>query len=166
MENELDEIASNERKWPDVIQDFYIPFDKDLQQAIKTAEKVKLADEPTGDACPKCGKPLLVKTGRFGKFIACSGYPECKYTQSFQIKLGAKCPQCGKELIQRISKKRRTFYGCTGYPDCKFITNFRPLPQSCPQCDGLLTQHGKQAWCSKCEYKGKIEEAKPKEAVT
>jgi len=160
MENELDEIASNERKWPSVIQDFYVPFEKDYQKAVQTAEKVKLADEPTGDACPKCGKPLLVKTGRFGKFIACSGYPACKYTQSFQVKVGAKCPQCGKELIQRISKKKRTFYGCTGYPDCKFITNFKPLPQPCPQCKGLLTQHGKQAWCTKCEYKGKIEEAK------
>jgi DNA topoisomerase-1 len=160
MENELDEIASNERKWPSVIKDFYAPFEKDYQKAVETAEKVKLADEPTGDLCPKCGKPLLIKTGRFGKFIACSGYPGCKYTQSFQVKVGAKCPQCGKDLIQRISKKRRTFYGCTGYPDCKFITNFKPLPQPCPQCKGLLTLHGKQAWCAKCEYKGKVEENK------
>jgi DNA topoisomerase-1 len=162
MENELDDIASSERKWVSVIEDFYAPFDKDLQKAIQTAEKVKLPDEPTGDACPKCGKPLLVKTGRFGKFIACSGYPGCKYTQSFQVKVGAKCPQCGKDLIQRISKKRRTFYGCTGYPECKFITGFKPLPQPCPQCKGLLTQHGKQAWCVKCGYKGKAEGENPK----
>jgi DNA topoisomerase-1 len=160
MENELDDIASKERKWPDVIQDFYTPFEKDLQKAVQTAEKIKLADTPTGDFCPKCGKPLVVKTGRFGKFIACSGYPGCKYTQSFQVRLGARCPQCGKELIQRISKKGRTFYGCTGYPECKFITNFKPLAQACPQCGGLLTQHGKQSWCAKCEYKGKVEEDK------
>lgn len=161
MENELDDIASKERTWPSVIQDFYVPFDKDLQQALKTAEKVKLADEPTGDLCPKCGKPLVIKTGRFGKFIACSGYPGCKFTQSFQVKVGVKCPEpgCGGDLIQRISKKKRTFYGCSNYPKCDFITNFKPLPQSCPQCGGLLTQHGRQAWCSKCEYKGKIEEA-------
>jgi len=158
MENELDDIADNERKWPQVIQDFYEPFDKDLKEAVKTAERVKLPEEPTGDMCPKCGKPLLVKAGRFGKFIACSGYPECKYTQSFQVKVGAKCPECGKDLIQRVSKKRRTFYGCTGYPDCKFITNFKPLPQPCPQCAGLLTLHGKQAWCTKCGYKGKAPE--------
>jgi DNA topoisomerase-1 len=162
MENELDDIASSERKWVSVIEDFYAPFDKDLQKALQTAEKVKLPDEPTGDACPKCGKPLLVKAGRFGKFIACSGYPGCKYTQSFQVKVGAKCPQCGKELIQRISKKKRTFYGCTGYPECKFITGFKPLPQPCPQCQGLLTQHGKQAWCVKCGYKGKVEGENPK----
>jgi DNA topoisomerase-1 len=160
MESELDDIASNERQWLSVIRDFYTPFEKDYEKAVQTAEKVKLADEPTGDLCPKCGKPLLVKTGRFGKFIACSGYPDCKYTQSFQVKIGAKCPECGKDLIQRVSKKRRTFYGCTGYPDCKFITNFKPLPQPCPQCQGLLTQHGKQAWCIKCDYKGKVEEAK------
>jgi DNA topoisomerase-1 len=160
MENELDDIASKERQWPDVIQDFYVPFEKDLQKAVQTAEKVKLADEPTGEACPKCGKPLVVKTGRFGKFIACSGYPECKYTQSFQVKLDAKCPKCGKALVQRVSKKKRTFYGCSGYPDCDFITGFRPLSKPCPKCGGLLTQHGKQAWCVKCDYKGKVEEGK------
>jgi DNA topoisomerase-1 len=164
MESELDDIADNERQWPSVIKDFYEPFNKEMQEATKNAEKVKLADEPTGEKCPQCGKPLLVKSGRFGKFIACSGYPECKYTQSFQVKVGARCPDCGKDLIQRISKKRRTFYGCTGYPDCKFITNFKPLPQPCPQCNGLLTLHGKQAWCIKCEYKGKVEEEKKEPA--
>ncbi|OGO00516.1 MAG: DNA topoisomerase I [Chloroflexi bacterium RBG_13_51_52] len=162
MESELDDIASNERKWPSVIKDFYTPFEKDYQKAVETAEKVKLADEPTGDPCPKCGKPLVIKTGRFGKFVACSGYPECKYTQSFQVKVGAKCPECGKDLIQRINKKRRTFYGCSGYPECKFLTNFKPLPQPCPQCKSLLTEHGKQAWCIKCGYKGKVEEAENK----
>ncbi len=166
MESELDDIADNERKWPKVIKDFYEPFNKDLQEAVKNAEKVKLPDEPTGDMCPKCGKPLIVKTGRFGKFIACSGYPECKYTQSFKVKTGAKCPNCGKDLIQRVSKKGRTFYGCTGYPDCNFITNFKPLPQPCPQCQGLLTLHGKQAWCTKCEYKGKAEETKEPAAAS
>jgi DNA topoisomerase-1 len=161
MEKELDDIASAERKWPSVISDFYLPFEKDLQKAVQTAEKVKLPDEPTGEMCPRCGKPLLIKTGRFGKFVACSGYPECKYTQSFQVKVaGAKCPECGKDLIQRMNKRGRTFYGCTGYPDCKFLTNFKPLPYPCPQCGSLLTQHGKQAWCVKCSYKGKVEEDK------
>jgi len=158
MEKELDDIAGNERKWPGVIKDFYAPFEKDLQKAVETAEKVKLTDEPTGEMCPKCGKPLLIKTGRFGKFVACSGYPECKYTQSFQVKVaGAKCPECGKDLIQRMNKKGRAFYGCTGYPDCTFLTNFKPLPYPCPQCGSLLTQHGKQEWCVKCSYKGKVE---------
>ncbi|OGO42791.1 MAG: DNA topoisomerase I, partial [Chloroflexi bacterium RBG_16_60_22] len=156
MENELDDIASREREWSGVIRDFYAPFNKDLEKALKLAEKVKLPDEETGDACPKCGKPLVVKTGRFGKFVACSGYPECRYTQSFQVKVGANCPKCGKEIVQRVNKKKRTFYGCSGYPDCDFATNFRPLPNPCPRCGGLLTQHGRQAWCTRCEYKGKV----------
>jgi len=156
MENKLDDIANKGHAWPSVIRDFYTPFDKDLQRALQTAEKVKLADEETGDPCPKCGKPLVVKTGRFGKFIACSGFPECKHTQSYQVKVGANCPKCGKDIVQRVSKKKRTFYGCSGYPDCDFITSFRPLPQPCPTCGGLLTRHGRQAWCAKCEYKGKI----------
>ncbi len=165
MESELDDIADKERKWPSVIHDFYVPFDKDLKKALETAEKVKIEDEKTGDACPRCGKPLVIKNGRFGKFVACSGFPECKYTQPFMVKVGVKCPEpdCGGDLIQRVSKKKRTFYGCSHYPKCKFITSFKPLPQPCPQCNGMLTLHGKQAWCTKCEYKGKAEEAKTDE---
>lgn len=167
MENKLDGIANNEFNWPDVIQDFYTPFDNDLKRALETAEKIKLEDEKTGDACPKCGRPLVFKTGRFGKFVACSGYPECKYTQSFQVRTGVNCPRCGKEIVQRMSKKRKVFYGCSGYPDCDFATYLKPLPEPCPQCGGLLTQlRGKQAKCSSCDYKGKIPEKKSDEAVT
>ena len=156
MENELDDIATNAREWPSVIQDFYQPLDKDLKKALELAEKVKLEDEKTGDDCPKCGKPLVIKSGRFGKFIACSGYPECKYTQSFQFKVGVNCPECGSELLQRVNKKKRTFYGCSNYPECKFATNYRPLPQPCPECGGLLTQRGKQARCVKCGHREKL----------
>ncbi|HTY81218.1 MAG TPA: DNA topoisomerase, partial [Dehalococcoidales bacterium] len=163
METELDDIANKERKWPAVIQDFYTPFDKDMKTASETAEKVKLEDEKTGEACPNCGKPLVIKTGRFGKFVACSGFPACKFTKPFMVKVGVKCPDCGGDIIQRVSKKKRTFYGCGNYPKCKFITSFKPLPQPCPQCQGLLTQHGKQAWCTKCSYKGKLEEPKAEE---
>ncbi len=157
MENELDDIANKERDWPSVVQDFYTPFDKDLQKAVLTAERVKLEDEKTGDACPRCGKPLVIKTGRFGKFVACSGYPDCKYTQSYQVKTGVNCPRCGKEIVQRVSKKKKVFYGCSGYPDCDFTTYLKPIPQPCPQCGGLLTQfRGRQAKCTSCEYKGKL----------
>ncbi|MBE9513173.1 MAG: type I DNA topoisomerase [Chloroflexi bacterium] len=159
MEAELDEIANKQRGWVDVIQHFYTPFEKSLENASQLMEKVKLADELTEETCPKCGKPLAVKTGRYGKFLACSGYPDCKYTKSFQIKTGISCPECGNELVQRVSKKKRTFYGCSNYPNCKFITNFRPLPQPCPKCGGLLTMYReKQSKCTKCDYKGKLEE--------
>jgi len=159
MEGELDGIVSENKDWVSVIQDFYIPFDKDLQNATQLAEKVKLAVELVEETCPKCGKPLAIKVGRFGKFLACSGYPECKFTKSFQVKIGVNCPQCGSELVERMSKKKRIFYGCSNSPNCQFATNFRPLPQPCPRCGGLLTQYGKKGTkCTKCEYKGKIQQ--------
>jgi DNA topoisomerase-1 len=165
MEQELDEIAHENQDWVQVVRDFYTPFEKSLEKATLAMEKVKLADEPAGENCPKCGQPMVVKTGRYGKFIACSGYPECKYTKPFQVKTGVSCPNCGAELVEKLSKKRRTFYGCSHYPDCHFATNLKPLPQPCPRCGGLLVQRGKQAKCIKCEYKGKLEEAKIKETV-
>ncbi len=161
MEGELDEIADENRDWVGVIQDFYTPFEKSLENASSVIEKVKLPDEVTDEVCPKCGQPMLVKTGRFGKFLACSGYPECKTTKSFQVKTGAKCPDCGSELIQKVNKKKRTFYGCSNYPNCTFAINFKPLPQPCPKCGSLLTL-SKEKWakCTKCSYRGKIAEEK------
>ncbi|MFC1987586.1 type I DNA topoisomerase [Chloroflexota bacterium] len=159
MEDELDEIANEKRDWVSVVQDFYTPFEKSLNNATERMEKVKLADELTEELCPKCGKPMMVKTGRFGKFLACSGYPECKSTKSFQVKTGAKCPECGSELVQKVSKKKRTFYGCSDYPNCDFATNFKPLPQSCPKCGSLMTQYGqKSSRCIKCGHRGKLEQ--------
>ncbi len=160
MEDELDEIASDNRDWAQVVRDFYVPFEKSLHNASVLMEKVKLADEPAGEDCPECDKPLVIKTGRYGKFVACSGYPECKYTKGFQIRTGVSCPQCGGELVQRLSRKKRTFYGCSNYPNCQFATNLRPLPQPCPKCGGLLTQY-RRNWvkCTKCNYKGKTPEA-------
>ncbi|MBM2824372.1 MAG: topA [Dehalococcoidales bacterium] len=161
MEGELDEIADENRDWVGVIQNFYTPFEKSLENASLVIEKVKLPDEVTDEVCPKCGKPMLVKTGRFGKFLACSGYPECKTTKSFQVKTGAKCPECGSELIQKVNKKKRTFYGCSNYPNCTFAINYKPLPQPCPKCGSLLTVYkGKWAKCTKCKYRGKMAEEK------
>jgi len=136
MEDELDEIASKKRGWGDVVQDFYTPFEKNVLNAAELMERVKLPDEVTNEVCPQCGKPLVVKTGRYGKFFACSGYPECKFSKSHQVKTGVSCPECGSELVERISRKKRTFYGCSNYPKCRFATNRRPLPQHCPECGG------------------------------
>ena len=159
MEDELDEVAHENRDWVRLVQDFYTPFEESLNNASQLMEKVKLADEVTEEVCPKCGKPMVVKFGRYGKFLACSGYPECKSTKPFQVKVGVKCPECGSELVEKISKKKRVFYGCSNYPKCTFATNRKPLPQPCPQCGGLLTLYrGKQAKCTKCEYKGKVAE--------
>jgi len=165
MEEELDKVAHENRDWVSVVQNFYIPFEKSLQNASLLMDKVKLADELTEESCPQCGKPMVIRTGRYGKFLACSGYPECKYTKSFQIKIGVSCPQCGSELIERLSKKR-IFYGCSNYPNCQFATNFRPLPEPCPKCGGLLTLYRtKWAKCTKCNYKAKLDESETTDSV-
>jgi len=157
MEDELDEIANKHRDWVDVVQSFYTPFERSLQNAFRLMDKIKLADELTEEVCPQCGRPLTIKTGRYGKFLACSGYPECKFTSSFQMKTGASCPECGSELVEKVSRKKRIFYGCSNYPDCRFAINFKPLPRPCPNCGGLLTLY-KVKWikCTKCNYKGKL----------
>ncbi|MFC1846708.1 type I DNA topoisomerase, partial [Chloroflexota bacterium] len=158
FEDELDKIADDKTNWVQVVRDFYTPFEKDLANAAELMEKIKLVDEETGEACPKCGKPIVIKTGRFGKFLACSGFPDCKHTDSFRIKTGARCPQCGADLLQKKSKKKRPFYGCGNYPKCNFAINTKPLPQPCPQCGGLLTVY-RTKWqkCTKCDYKGKLD---------
>jgi len=159
MEEELDKVANENKDWVMVVQGFYIPFEQSLQNASQLMEKVKL-EELTDEICPQCGKPIVVKTGRYGKFLACSGYPECKYTKPFLVKIGVKCPQCGGELVEKRSKKKRTFYGCSNYPDCKFAINVRPLPQPCPKCGGLLTVYRKNlAKCTKCQYRGKLQQS-------
>ena len=160
MENELDEIANEKRDWVEVIQGFYSPFEKTLKKA-EEIEKVKLAEEPTGESCPNCGKPIVIKEGRFGKFLACTGYPECKYTKSIKKEIGVKCPDCGAELIERKSKKGRTFFGCSNYPECKFATSLRPTTEKCPECGSMLARgRGKFVKCVKCDYKGSLKEEK------
>jgi len=161
MEEELDEIANDNKDWVNVVKEFYVPLAKDLEQAHEQVARVKLADEITEEKCPKCGKPMAVKSGRFGKFLACTGYPECKTTRPYQVRTGAKCPECGKELVQRISKRKKRFYGCSGYPDCKFATFMQPLPKPCPSCGGLMVaQRNKTAKCLKCSHFEKMEDAR------
>ncbi|HEY41921.1 MAG TPA: type I DNA topoisomerase [Dehalococcoidia bacterium] len=157
LEDELDEIANDKGDWVEVVQTFYTPLEKSLTAATEQIEKVKLADELTDETCPNCGRQLAIKTGRFGKFLACTGYPDCKYTRSYQLKTGAICPQCGGDLVERRSKKGRTFYGCSNYPACNFAVFSRPLPEPCPRCGALMTEYrGNQARCTKCSYRGRI----------
>jgi len=163
MEDELDEVAQKNKEWVEVVRDFYTPFEKSLNNAFEKVERVKLADELTDEVCPNCGKPLAIKTGRYGKFLACSGYPDCKFTKSYQIKTGANCPQCGGEIIGRLNKKGRMFYGCSNYPDCKFAINYKPVAEPCPKCGGMMTEYREnQVRCTKCKYRGKVAEEKTK----
>ncbi|MDD4923713.1 MAG: type I DNA topoisomerase [Dehalococcoidales bacterium] len=159
LENDLDKIANEGMDWIQVVKELYEPFNDDLQKATEAIEKVKLADEETGELCPLCAKPVVIKVGRFGKFMACSGYPECKYTSSFKIKTGAKCPDCGADIIEKRSKKKRKFYGCSSFPKCNFAINTKPLPQPCPKCGGLVTEYRiKWGKCTKCDYKNKLQQ--------
>ena len=165
MEEELDQIAQGERGWVPFLQDFYDPFEKTLKTADERMERVKVAEETTDEICSICGRPMVIKWGRYGKFLSCSGYPECKNSKPFLVKTGVKCPKCGGEVVQKQSKKKRFFYGCANYPDCDFITSYKPISQPCPECGGLLVMRGKKrAKCLKCEASVSLDEIE-REAV-
>jgi DNA topoisomerase-1 len=158
MEEELDEIAAGERDWVKVLHEFYKPFSQTLERARQEMEYLNLGDQPTGEMCELCGHPLVVKWGRYGKFVACSNYPACRNTKSFYVSLGVKCPQCGGELAERRTRKGRIFYGCLNYPECEFTTWDRPLPTPCPTCGGLLTEGRKGlARCVNCGAEVELE---------
>ncbi len=152
MEDDLDRIAAGERDWVAVLREFYEPFERRLGMAKRNMQKVEIEPEETGLTCEKCGHPMVVKMGRYGEFIACSNFPDCRNTKPYMIQTGAKCPQCGGDLVERKTRKgRRTFYGCTNYPECGFAVWQRPLPQPCPNCGGLMTETGKnRAKCTQC----------------
>lgn len=152
MEEELDQIASGQREWVPVLREFYIPFERDLKRAEVHMQEVEVGNEPTGEMCPECGQPLVIRFGRYGRFVGCSGFPECRHTEPLLNKIGVACPECGGELVEKKTRKGRTFYGCANYPECEFASWQRPLPQPCPACHGLLVQKGKdKAQCLACE---------------
>ncbi|NLF46083.1 MAG: type I DNA topoisomerase [Syntrophomonadaceae bacterium] len=140
MEEELDLIEEGTMDWKKVIKDFYLPFEQDLNKAMETVEKIPIQDEEAGKDCPDCGKPLLIKHGRFGKFMACSGFPECRYTESINEDIGVACPVCGQPVVALKSKKGRQFYGCKGYPECSFRSWYKPTGEKCPQCSDAMVE--------------------------
>ncbi len=158
MEDSLDDIEIKKLEWKKVVREFYGNFSKELQKADEAIEKVKIEDKPTGEMCELCGKPLLLKTGRFGDFIACSGYPECKNTKPIIKSIGVACPNCGKEIVARRSKRGRLFYGCSGYPECTTVFWYKPSNRKCPVCGSILLEKkgsGHNYVCSndECGYK-------------
>jgi DNA topoisomerase-1 len=166
MEEQLDEIAQGKYEWIAALQEFYPPFQDMLDKAWINLEKVSMT-QVSEETCPKCGRPMVIKVGRFGKFLACSGYPDCKTTMPYIVKIGVSCPQCGGELVKRISKKKRVFYGCSKFPKCRFTVNRRPIAQPCPDCGNLLVQYrGDWAKCVACQRKVQLSEPeKQKEEV-
>ena len=208
MEEELDEVARGDRSWVPMLEDFYAPFEKSLKLATDGMPRVRV-EEATDEVCEKCGKPMVIKTGRFGRFLACTNYPECKNTRpeagtadqtasqaqeptdevcdkcakpmvvktgrfgrflacsdyptcknSKPLKIGVPCPKCAGDLVQRRSRARgRVFYGCSKYPDCDFIVNQQPLPDPCPECAGLMVASGSSGVrCTVCSWKGDLPE--------
>ena len=152
MEHELDDIAEGKENWKKVIEDFYSPFNKHLEKKYAEVEKKKEEPIPTDEVCPKCGKPMVIKTGRFGKFLACTGFPECKSTKNIKDetkKTGIICPKCDQgELVEKKSKRGKIFYGCPNWPDCDFALWDKPTGEKCPKCGSLMVEKGKKVKCS------------------
>ena len=170
VEEQLDDIANGERAWEPMLKEFYGPFDEALERATKEAERVPRdqIDEETDEVCEKCERPMVIKSGRFGRFLSCSGFPECRNSRPLLSKIGVDCPECGNDLVERRRRGKggKVFYGCTGYPECNFATSQRPLPQPCPDCGEMLIASGRSnARCTACEFKGPVPEEEPAEVA-
>ena len=157
MEKNLDEVEEDRRKWLEVVKEFWEDFSKTVEEA-QNAEHVKLPEaEPIGEDCSICGQPLVLKSGRFGSFIACSGYPNCKFTRPILEKIGIKCPKCGEteggDVVKRRSRNGRTFYGCSKYPNCDYVSWNQPSSEKCPECGEIMQRKGKTIACPQCGHK-------------
>ncbi|MFW3652930.1 type I DNA topoisomerase [Vagococcus fluvialis] len=162
MEQDLDKIAIAQENWVDVVDRFYKPFAKELEKAEKEIEKVQLKDEPAGFDCEECGNPMLIKLGKYGKFYACSNFPDCRNTKAIVKKIGVTCPTCKQgEVIEKKTKKNRVFFGCERYPECEFTSWDRPIGRDCPKCSEYLIQKkvrgGQRIICSSCDYKEDVQ---------
>ena len=153
LETELDEIAEHKADKTKILEKFYVPFSKLMEKADKEIEAVEAPVEVSDVKCEKCGRMMVIKQGRFGKFLACPGFPECRNTKPILHKIGVKCPECGGEVIERKTKTRRIFYGCANYPECKFTSWDRPTEEKCPKCGKVMLERiekngNKKLYCS------------------
>ena len=162
MEGDLDGIEEGKTKWIELIDEFYKDFSKRLEKAENEMEKIEIKDEPAGVDCEKCGHEMVYKMGRYGKFMACSNFPDCRNTKPILKKVGVKCPKCKKgEIVERKSKKRSTFFGCDQFPDCDFVSWDKPIARNCPVCNSFLvekrTKKQTQVTCNNCDYKENVQ---------
>jgi DNA topoisomerase I len=151
MEEQLDKIADGELEWVDVIRNFFANFSQKLKVAEEHMEKVEIKPEESDEECPNCGRHLVYKMGRYGKFLACPGFPECRFAKPIIKELDVTCPLCEKPLVERKTKKQRKFYGCSGYPQCEFNTWDLPQKEKCPTCGYLTVRKGKTQMCANKE---------------
>lgn len=162
MEEDLDMVASGQAEWTEVIHEFYQPFAEDLKKAQAEMPVTKSGPEPIGRKCPEDGGELVIRYGRFGKFISCSNFPTCRYTEPWLEKIGVRCPKDGGEVVERKTRKGRTFFGCENYPNCDFTSWKRPLKIPCPKCSGLLVIANKrEAQCTNCQETFLLEDVVP-----
>lgn len=157
MEEDLDKIEEGQTNWIQIIDDFYKHFEKHVKHADEAMQKIEIKDEPAGEDCELCGAPMVFKLGRYGKFMACSNFPECRNTKTIMKPIGVKCPNCETgEIVERKSKTKRVFYGCNNYPECEFVSWDKPISRPCPKCNALLVEKkvkkGIQIHCTKCDY--------------
>ena len=159
MEAKLDDVEVGKEQWQKVIDEFYQPFEKEVAKAETEMEKIQIKDEPAGFDCEVCGSPMVIKLGRYGKFYACSNFPDCHHTKAIVKEIGVECPKCHQgQIIERKTKRNRLFYGCNRYPDCDFTSWDKPVGRSCPKCGQYLVEKkvrggGKQVVCSNGDYK-------------
>ena len=164
MEADLDRIASGDEPWVEVVREFYGPFAEQVARAQDEMPEVKAEFQTIGRSCPKCDHDLVIRWGRYGKFISCSNFPECRYTEPWLEKIGVACPKDGGELVERKTRKGRLFYGCSNYPECDFNSWKKPLSLPCPNCGGLLVAANKtSSRCTQCDERFPIDQVKTEE---
>jgi DNA topoisomerase-1 len=163
MEGELDSVEDGKEDWVKILSEFYTPFEKRLEVAEEEMKEVEIQDEISDELCEKCGKHLVYKMGRFGKFLACSGFPDCRNTKPIIKDTGVECPTCKEgKIVERRSKKGRIFYGCERYPECEFVSWDKPVAKPCPQCESMLIEKrnrsGGHIQCTQCDHKEEIQD--------
>ncbi|MDW0115745.1 type I DNA topoisomerase [Sporosarcina thermotolerans] len=163
MEKSLDDVEEGEVQWKQVIDEFYKEFEKHLKVAEEEMEKIEIKDEPAGEDCEKCGSPMVFKMGRYGKFMACSNFPDCRNTKAIIKPIGVTCPSCKEgQVVERKSKTKRIFFGCDRYPECEYVSWDKPISRPCPKCQSTLVEKrlkkGVQIQCTECDYKEDAQE--------
>ncbi|MBE5103814.1 type I DNA topoisomerase [Bacillus thuringiensis] len=158
MEQSLDEVEEGNANWVKIVDDFYVGFEPRLEKAEKEMREVEIKDEPAGEDCELCNHPMVFKMGKYGKFMACSNFPDCRNTKPIVKEIGVTCPKCeeGQIIERRSNKKKRLFYGCGTYPECDFVSWDKPIGRKCPKCEGMLVEKklkkGVQVQCISCDY--------------
>ena len=159
LETDLDRVAEGDVEWVEIIGTFYDGFSKQLEKAEEEVKKIQLEDEKTDEICPKCGKPIVIKRGRYGKFMACTGFPDCTYTKPIVKEIGVACPRCDSPMVERVSKRGRVFYGCSSFPACNYASWDKPTGEVCPVCKEELlvekqSKKGSRIVCNNksCDY--------------